>query len=468
MAQIAPFNQNKSRLQDKTQLHFQYLETIRRLYHKESFAALEKIISRLFPSDIAHILEHFPHKDALRLFLLIHSPRIAASTLKQFNEGLQSYILQAADITKIIPIIEELAPDDRADIISQLSPELAKRFMGGMDEESLKEVEELLQYAPDTAGGIMTSQFFALPDETTVGEAIEAVRKLPYYEMIFYLYVLDQDQHLVGVSSLRQLILADPQKSIGQIMNTQVIRVRTNTSQTEVSELVRRHRLLGIPVVDDMDILVGLVTVDDVIDAIEQDMADDMLNMAGTNNVAVMSTSFVDSFKARMPWLFIAVIGGLAASGVIDYYSDTVLAKEMAMSAFLPIIMNMTGNVGMVAATVTVRGLTTGTIKLAQFTPLLLRELGTGLLLGSFYGAICGAVAWFMFGHHILLGQIVGLTILVNMIMAPIIALIMPMLSKKLDADPAGVTGRSLTTLLDILGVVNYFVIATLLMGRHG
>ncbi|MBF0158028.1 MAG: magnesium transporter [Magnetococcales bacterium] len=429
---------------------------------------MEKIISRLFPSDLAHILEHFPREDVLKLFLLIRVPRVAANTLKQLNDGLQSYILQEAEIGKIIPIIEELAPDDRADIISQLSPELARQFMGGMDEESIKEVEDLLQYAPDTAGGIMTSQFFALPADTTVNEAIEAVRKLPYYEMVFYLYVLDEDQHLVGVSSLRQLLLADPQKKIGQIMSSQVILVRTDTSQTEVSELVRRHRLLGIPVVDDMGVLVGLVTVDDVIDAIEQDMADDMLNMAGTNNTAVLSNSFIESFKARMPWLFIAVIGGLIASGVIDYYVDSVLAKEMAMSAFLPIIMNMTGNVGMVAATVTVRGLTTGTIKLAQFTPLLLRELGTGLLLGGFYGTICGLVAWLMFDHNVLLGQIVGLTILVNMIMAPIIALIVPMLSKKLDADPAGVTGRSLTTLLDILGVINYFVIATILINRHG
>lgn len=460
------------------------LEAVRRLYRKQAYSGLQKILPKIYPSDLARILDTFPEDEALNLFMLITLPGIAASTLKQLSADLQEYILKAADYDKIIPILEQLPPDDRADIIRQLDPETAKRFLGGLDQEILREVEDLLQYPEDTAGGLMTSQFFALPESTRVRDAIDSVHKVPYYEMVFYLYVLDENERLVGVSSLRQLILADPEKTLGQIMNPRVVRVGTSTSQPDIADLVKRYRLLAVPVVDDMDVMVGIVTVDDVIDAIEQEVSDDMLKMAGSHSAAeeMASQSFFQTFWRRLPWLIAALMGGLAASGIIDYYFHSLLgeavlghapnelsllAMVLAMTAFLPIVMGLSSNVGTVSATITVHGLTTGTIKLDQSLSLLLKELGTGMLLGACYGGIGGLASWLLFNDisgGLVVSQIVGLTLWCNITLASLIGPGLPMLFQKWRNDPTVVTGPYLGSLLDVLAIINYFLVAELLL----
>jgi magnesium transporter len=355
--------------------------------------------------------------------------------------------------------------------------------MGGMDRDILREVEDLLQYPSDTAGGLMTSQFFALAQSVRVAEAIDEVRKAPYCEMIFYLYVLDENERLVGVSSLRQLILADPEKTLGQIMNPRVVRVGTDTPQTDIADLVKRYRLLALPVVDDMDVLVGIVTVDDIIDTIEQDVSDDMLKMAGTHSAEeTVSHPFFRAFTSRLPWLVAALLGGLAASGIIDFYFHSVLGEDvlanaapaqpllpmvLALTAFLPIVMGVASNVGTVSATVTVHGLTTGAIKLDRFLPVLLKEGGTGLLLGACYGAITGAVAWLMFNDLVggtLIGETVAISIWLNISVASLIGPGLPMLFQKLSDNPTLVTGPYLSSLLDLLAIFNYFLVAEILL----
>lgn len=460
------------------------LEAVRRLYRRQAYSGLQKILPKIYPSDLASILDALPEDDALNVFLLIPLPGIAASTLTQLSPDLQGHILKAADYDKIIPILEQLPPDDRTDIIRQLEPEAAKRFMGGLDRETLREVEDLLKYPSDTAGGLMTSQFFALPAATTVREAIESVRKVPNSEMVFYLYVLDENERLVGVSSLRQLILTDPDKALGQIMNTRVVRVDTHTSQADIADLIKRYRLLALPVVDDMDVLVGIVTVDDIIDAIGQDVGDDMLKMAGTHSAAeeIASQTFFQALWRRLPWLIAGLVGGLVASGIIDYYfhrvlgevmsgdappAQALLAMVLALTAFLPIVMSLASNVGTVSATVTVHGLTTGSIRLDQSPSLLLKELGTGVLLGACYGGISGAVAWLMFNDisgGVIVGEIVGAAVWLNIGMASLMGPGLPMLFQKLRNNPTVVTGPYLTSLLDALAILNYFLIAETLL----
>lgn len=459
------------------------LEAVRRLYRKQAFSGLQKILPKIYPSDLAHILSAFPDDDALKLFMLVSAPDVAAKTLKQLEGDLQEYILAEGDYDRVLSALEELAPDDRADILRQLDPQAAKRYMGGMDRDILREVEGLLQYSSETAGGIMTSQFFAMPETATVAEAIEAVRKVPNYEMVFYLYVLDEGERLVGVSSLRQLLLADPGDRLGQMMNTRAVRVGTSTPRAEIAELVKRYRLLALPVVDDMDVLVGIVTVDDVIEAIEEEVTDDMLRMAGTHSAEeLVSGSFFRAFLGRLPWLVAALLGGLAASGIIDYYFHSVLGEDvlanaapedllralvLAMTAFLPIVMSVASNVGTVSATVTVHGLSTGAIKAEQSLPLLLKELGMGALLGACYAAIAAAVAWLMFndipGGRVI-SQTVGAAIWLNISLASLIGPGLPLLFQRLRKAPTSITGPYLSSLLDVLAILNYFLIAELLL----
>jgi cation transporter-like permease len=290
-----------------------------------------------------------------------------------------------------------------------------------------------------------------------VEQAIESIRSREDVEMVFYLYLTDEEGRLVGVVSLRQLLLTRPDTALRSIMNRRVIKVNTDADQTTVALLVDKYRLLAIPVVDQDDILVGMVTVDDVIDVIEEETTRDMLKMAGTSESETFTHSALKVAGIRLPWLLAAFIGGLAATMVIEKY-ESILAQVLVLSAFLPVIMGMAGNVGVQSATVAVRGLATGAIDVRDTLPLVLKELRVGLVLGGFYGVILAAYGYLM--HDSLqLGQVVGLTILGNMTGAALLAVLLPMIFQRLKVDPAVATGPFVTTAIDILGVLNYFVI---------
>ncbi len=440
-----------------------YAETISRLFRKNSFTALQKVLSRLFPSDLARILDGYTEEEAAKIFFLIPSHRLAASTLKYMSPDLRSHLMQDYAPEKLVPILEELPPDDRADIIGHLDSALAKRFMGGLDEESMREVAELLQYESDTAGGLMTPEFFALSVDTTVGAAIDAVRSLPYFEMVFYLYVLDDKRRLVGVSSLRQLILNDPGKTLAEIMNPRTIKVLTNTPSSEVAEMVRRYRLLGVPVVDDMDVLVGVITVDDVISSMDQESTEDLIKMAGTPQPEVVHQSFAKNFSNRLPWLLLALVGALLTGAVIHFFTP-LLESKLILAAFMPLVMNMTGNMATSTAAASAKALANKAMQAGAFTRLFLMEAGIGLLLGSLSGLLGGLATWQLL-RDATLGQVVGLTIVINSMLGILLTLFFAKTSEKLRTRPEFFSGRISRPLLDLIGVAIYFSLAKMMLG---
>lgn len=441
-----------------------YAETILRLFRKHSYTALHKVLSRIFPSDLARILDGYSENEAAKIFFVIPSHRLAASTLKYMGQELRNYLMQEFSPEKLIPILEELPPDDRADIIGHLDSSLASRFMGGLDEESMREVADLLQYDSDTAGGLMTPDFFALTQDATVGAAIETVRSLPYIEMVFYLYVLDDRGRLVGVSSLRQLIVNDPNKTLSEIMTPRIISVATNTPSSEVAEMVKHYRLLGVPVVDDMDVLVGVVTVDDVISTMEQDLSEDVLKMPFIS----MHDSGVDPpqpqpFLSHLPWLLASMGGGILAGGVITSFMILLNAK-LTLAVFIPLVMTMVGDISKVVES-RLLGLTD-----FRETPWsdtmrrLLKELGMVLGLGSGLGLIGGALAWLFF-HEMLLAQVVGLTVLLNIVFGAVLSSLPLLFPGRLRPFPKFDANRTLNILRDVIGVLIYFLIAKMLLG---
>ncbi|WP_130470211.1 magnesium transporter [Candidatus Magnetaquicoccus inordinatus] len=440
-----------------------YAETISRLFRKHSFTALQKVLSRLFPSDLARILDGYTFDEAAKIFFLIPSHRLAASTLKYVSSDLRNHLMQEYAPEKLLPILEELPPDDRADIIGHLDSALAKRFMGGLDEESMREVEDLLQYDADTAGGLMTPEFFALSVDTTVGAAIDAVRSLPYFEMVFYLYVLDDKRRLVGVSSLRQLILNDPSKTLAEIMNSRTIKVLTNTPSSEVAEMVRRYRLLGVPVVDDMDVLVGVITVDDVISTMEQDITEDVLKSAGAPPPEVVHHSLAKNFSIRLPWLLLALLGALLTGAVIHYFTP-LLEGKLILAAFLPLVMNMTGNMATSTAAASAKALANKAAPTGAFKRLFLMETSIGLVLGSLSALLGGLATWQLLKSSTL-GQIVAISILINSLLGILLTLFFAKTSERLRSRPEFFSGRISRPLLDLLGVAIYFSIAKVMLG---
>ena len=245
-------------------------------------------------------------------------------------------------------------------------------------------------------------------------------------------------------------------------MNTRIVKVNTGEDQSVVAEFVDNYHLLAVPVVDENNVLVGMVTVDDVLEVMETEATKDMLKMAGTNESEILTHSPLKIARIRLPWLLAAFGGGLAATGIIQQF-ESILSQVLALSAFLPVIMGMAGNVGVQSATVAVRGLATGTLVLRHVRTVLFKEFRVGLLLGAFYGIVLGLFGYYMFGSSAL-GQVVGISILVNMTLAASLAILLPMLFHRLGTDPAIATGPFVTTAIDVFGVLNYFIIATLIL----
>lgn len=453
---------NKSSLLDRSSKLNKLADTIVRLYLHDTRRPLQKIIRRVHPADLAHVLSAVPDQHVVPIYRLVPDKSAAASVFIEVSNRVRDLILSETPIEQLVVILEELPPDELTDLVQQLDPELAERLMAALARDSKTELENLLQYAPETAGGIMTTDYFSLTDDVTVEHAIKAIRGEADVEMIFYLYVTDTEGRLTGVLSLRQLLLAKPDQLLAEVMNTRVLNVHTDTLQDEVADLVDKYHLLAIPVVDETNLLVGMVTVDDVIEIIENETTQEMLKMAGTDESEILLQSPLKIAWVRLPWLLAAFVGGLAATGVIQQFEE-ILAQVLALSAFLPVIMGMAGNVGVQSATVAVRGLATGSLELRHIRSVLFKEFRVGLLLGSFYGIVLGAFGLYVFNSPEL-GEVVGLTILLNMTGAAILAILLPMFFHRIGTDPAIATGPFVTTAIDVLGVLNYFVIASLLL----
>jgi magnesium transporter len=354
--------------------------------------------------------------------------------------------------------------DDVADLLGRLPEEKAAAILKKMKIEGSNEVADLLNYEDDTAGGIMIPDFIALREDTTAAEAIESLQKEHQdVEMPFYLYVIDEYGKLVGVSSLRQLVVVPPQTPLKEFMTTDVFSVRTDMDQEEVAKIVARYDILAVPVVDDTHRLVGIVTVDDVIDIFRKEATEDILRMAGAGEEFVETKSILKSTRIRLPWLFASCAGGIIAFFVINHF-ELSLNKFVYLAAFIPVIMGMGGNIGMQSSTIVVRGLATGRLSIHDIWTVVFKELAIGCILGVVYGLLIGSVAQFRYTKG-LLALAVGLAVISSMAIAALVGSLIPMAFARIHIDPAVATGPFVTTAMDIISVFFYFTIATTLLG---
>jgi magnesium transporter len=367
----------------------------------------------------------------------------------------------------VVILLEKVSADDRADILNLLPEEKANSVLKAFDSEESEELEELMSYAPDTAGGIMSVDPFSLSENTTAAEAVTNIQSSEDAEMVFYLYVTDEKEKLTGVVSLRDLVVAPPNSTLKSFMLTNVVAVTTDTDQEEVARQVSRYNLLAIPVVDADNTLLGIVTVDDVVDVIREEATEDFLQMAGIGkDREILMKSTWENARLRLPWLFASWIGGTAAVYIIGWYQE-MLTSIVALAAFIPVIVGMGGNIGTQSSTIIIRGIATGRVQLAQASKVILKEIGVGVLLGVFYGILLGIVAYFKFidiEEPMKLGLVVGLAIFASMLIATSIGTLVPILLRKVDVDPAIASGPFVTTSTDVLGILLYFIIANSLL----
>ncbi len=439
------------------------VEAVRRLLRRHATANIRKIFSKLHPADIARLLLGFPLAEQRSLFNIVDDLKLAAQILRESDAQTAEGIVSNLEVKRIAQIVQEMDSDDATDFIGRLDPDLAEEVLQAMHGEDSAEVEQLLLYPPESAGGIMTTSVLALSEEFTAAEAVAEVRRASEVEMVFYTYVVDDKDHLLGVTSLREIILAEPTAALKSFMNPNVLSVTATTDQEEVAKLVRRYNLLAVPVVDDENKLMGIVTVDDVVDVIYDEATEDMLLMAGGSKGGLETRSVMGIVRARLPWLLVSCVGGLAAIQIISHYQMT-LNRLVALAAFIPIIMGMGGNVGTQSASIVIRGIALGRIDKKAIGIVVLREVRIGLVLGILYGVLVGVLAKLKYASVPMLGLTVGGAIMGAMTISAFVATLVPLALDRLNIDPAVATGPFITSSLDILGVIIYFNLANLLM----
>jgi len=446
-----------------------HIDTVRRLLRRHAKSNLENMLAKLHPADLALIFRHITSEERIAAFLTIASVEHAAEVVSEMDEHLVEELITKIPIEKTMKLMKAMSPDDEADILQLLPDELAEEILNRLKTSESEEMESLMSYPENSAGGLMIPEAFALHEDTTVGEAIASIQNQDEQEMVFYLYVIDDRQHLVGVISLRDLITSKPTKKLSQMMTTSVHAVQPLTDQEEVAHIVSRYNILAVPVVDEGNKLMGIITVDDVIDVIREEATEDFLKMAGAgrDRDILMKTAF-SNVKTRAPWLFASWFGGMLVAAIITNYEET-LGQVLALMAFLPIIIGMAGNVGTQTATIIVRGIATGRVASAQAMHIVFKELQVGLILGILYGVLLGGAGWALgqLGYmdvgvmtSIELGITVGVGIILAMATAAFVGALVPVILDRVNLDPAVATGPFVTTSVDILGVVVYFLVA--------
>jgi len=414
------------------------------------------------PGDLLDQIEDLEIEEKVALMHELSSED-ASLILQEMEDFEQAEIIRHLDRDRVREILTNLASDDAADLLGKLTPEETEQMLELIDEEEPAAFGSLLKYPEESAGGIMTTEFISLPADIPAEDAIERLREIaPEAETIYYVYVVDQEGHLIGVLSLRDLIAASDGTILKSIMRSNVISVNAALDQEEVARIVSKYDLLAVPVVDDHDRLLGIITVDDVIDVMEQEATEDIYRLAGASEIVDMELTEAPVSKVvrlRLPWLLISMVGGFISGSVIGGYEST-LEAIVVLAVFIPVIMDMGGNVGTQSSTIFVRGLATGEIDQGEVWPYFYREIRIGVVLGLICGAMI-SVAAFIWKGNPYLGLVVGVSMLGTISVAALIGTLVPLICSKINIDPAITAGPFVTTIKDVTGLLIYFVIAT-------
>jgi len=443
---------------------FLILPEIKELLSKKRKKELKKIFYDYEPVEIVEILKEFSLKDKVFLFSL-WDVDFAADIFEKMEKNDQLALLGAFDETRKGEILDEVAPDERVDFFEQLPEEMVSRFLNIMEKEEAQDVRELMKYGKNTAGGRMTTDFAQIEKGITVEQTLKNLRKRAKgLEMVYYIYVVDRTDKLLGVVSLKDLIMAEPAKKIDEIMHTKLITIPIDMDQEQVAKKIARYDFLALPVVDKEKRIKGIITVDDLIDVIREENTEDMYKFgaAGKHIDNYMSIAPFSLAKHRITWLLILVVTGFFSGLIMEKFSFA-LKNVVALAFFIPLLMDSGGNAGTQAASVVLRGLATGEVKLGDIWRVVKKEFLIGIMVGTTLGILALLRALFL-QKSSLLGLSVGLSMIATVTVATCLGAILPIIFEKLGFDPAVVSGPLITTVVDISSLLIYFGIAIQLM----
>ena len=441
--------------------------SIRKFAQVESTGQAANLLAKFRAVDIVVILEGLGTTDRLGVWkaLRLLDGRLASDVLTEMPDKLATSILTQLSPSEVGVVLRQVPVDDAAHLVSLLPEDLLDDLREDEDQEKTisPELAGHLAYAEETAGRLMTTNLLALPEQMTVGEATRALQeRADQFEMVFYLYVIDDRRHLVGVVSLRQLLLNPSSTPLRRIMAEDVIRVRTDADQEDVAQMIARYNLLAVPVVDEENRLVGLITVDDAIDVLREEATEDIYALAGVAVEERIGGSPIRSIRLRLPWIYVNLLTATLSVTVIHLFEGTI-AEVVALATLMPIASGMGGNAATQALTVVVRGLAMGEMSGTSNARVLAKEVIVGLGLGIGAGLAGALIAAWWFGNPVL-GMLLGMALLVNMIVAAVAGTAVPLALKGLKLDPAAGASVFVTACTDMTGFAAFLGLATLFL----
>lgn len=425
---------------------------------------LRLFLEELHPSEIAKILDLL--KDKKRKIVIGLLPiDVASEAISEMDpESHPENLLASLHTDLVTNIVEELSYDDATDIVSQLSEEKREEILENIDEEDASEIRKLLTYSEDSAGGLMSTEFIKINFAQNKRDALEEVaNQSEEIENFYAIYVINDDERLIGTVSLKNLIKAKPQVQIVELLDENLIYVFTDTDQEEVAQLLSQYNLPGIPVVDKEMKLLGVISFDDVIDVLEEETTEDILKIANVSDEEELSGNWKDAVKSRVPWLMVNTVTAFIASSVIYFYQPTI-QKITLLATFMPIIAGLGGNAGVQALAVTIRRISLNTLPDSKVLETIKKEVLVGIINGLVFGSVVSLVAIFN-NHSPLLGVVVFLAMFGNLVIAGITGASIPIILEKLGFDPAVASSIILTAFTDtlgfllILGLGSYFLL---------
>lgn len=442
------------------------LEEIKLLLDTKQYTILRQYLAELNAADAADLMDQLEEEDMVKVFRILPKD-LAADVFSYLEVDNQQTIITSLKEREAANIIDNLMADDAVDLLEEMPANVVKKLLLAASPETRRDINLLLRYPEDSAGSIMTVEFVDLKEHLTVAQAIERIRKVGVdSETINICYVLDQQRKLIGTVALRYLLLSDEDEIIGDIMRENVISINTLMDQEEVAKQFKKYDFTSMPVVDNENRLVGIITVDDIVDIMEEETTEDMEKMAAIvpSDKPYMKTSVWETFKKRIPWLLLLMVSATFTGHIITAFEDA-LSVYVALTAFIPMLMDTGGNAGGQASVTIIRGLSLGEITYRNVPKIVWKELRVAVLCGIVLAGANFVKLLVLDQVGVYVAIVVCVTLVAAVVMAMIIGCVLPVIAKRLGFDPAVMASPFITTIVDALSLIVYFQVATAVLG---
>ena len=442
------------------------LKHVEQLLDEKKYKEAKKELNELNSSDVAELLEDIDSQEVIKVFKLINKDK-AAEVFSFLSVEQEAEIISLLSDKEAVSLLDEMYADDAADLIEEMPSNVVKRLLQKCTADTRNDINKLLNYPDNSAGSIMTVEYAELKENLTIKQAMEILKKeIEYYETINVCYVVDIQRKLIGFLQLKDIICANPEDLVKDVLNSNVISCKTTDDQEEIALMFQKYDLTAMPVVDSENRLVGIITIDDIIDVVQDENTEDIERMAAITSThkPYLKVGIFETWKSRIPWLLLLMISATFTGKIIQSY-ESALASYVILTAFIPMLMDTGGNAGSQASVTIIRGLSLGEVEFKDIFKVMWKEARVAILCGITLAAANFVKLWIVDGVTLEVNFIVNITLIFTIFLAKLLGCTLPLLVKKIKLDPAVMASPFITTLVDACSLIIYFKVATIMLG---